>query len=178
MRKFFIPLLAALWAVCAAVPLAAQDTGAGAAEIDYALRKELSAEHSVEELQLLVTPLTLEQLQTEADRPQVIRKELTEARKRLDELLLGINAAPPADELPQITQARRSPFKRSIKVPGPAGSCNVNSRGSACSRARMPPRSAGRPGYFWPQAGSARQSSSSRRRAVSSRPGWVRSPSI
>ena len=70
MKKFFVPLLVALWAVSATVPLVAQDAEATAPEIDYALRKELSAEHSVEELQLLVTPLTLEQLQTEADRWQ------------------------------------------------------------------------------------------------------------
>ena len=70
MKKFFVPLLVAFWAVFVAIPLPAQDTEAGAAEIDYTLRKELSAEHSVEELQLLVTPLTLEQLRTEADRWQ------------------------------------------------------------------------------------------------------------
>jgi len=70
MKKFFVPLLVALWAVSATVPLVAQDAEATAPEIDYALRKELSAEHSVEELRLLVTPLTLEQLQTEADRWQ------------------------------------------------------------------------------------------------------------
>jgi small conductance mechanosensitive channel len=70
MKKFSVPLLVALWAVSATVPLVAQDAEATAPEIDYALRKELSAEHSVEELQLLVTPLTLEQLQTEADRWQ------------------------------------------------------------------------------------------------------------
>lgn len=70
MKKFFAPLLVALWAISAAVPLTAQDAEATAPEIDYALRKELSAEHSVEEIQLLVTPLTLEQLQAEADRWQ------------------------------------------------------------------------------------------------------------
>jgi len=40
--------------------------------VDYSLQKELSAEHSLEELQLLITPLTLEQLATEAERWQLL----------------------------------------------------------------------------------------------------------
>lgn len=40
--------------------------------VDYSLQKELLAEHSLEELQLLITPLTLEQLATEAERWQLL----------------------------------------------------------------------------------------------------------
>lgn len=39
-----------------------------ASKIDYSMQRELSAEHSVEELQLLVTPLTVEQLEAEVKR--------------------------------------------------------------------------------------------------------------
>lgn len=70
MKKSIVLLLATLCALSGAVPVPAQDSEANAPEIDYALRKELSADHSVQELQLLVTPLTLEQLQAEADRWQ------------------------------------------------------------------------------------------------------------
>jgi small conductance mechanosensitive channel len=41
--------------------------GDGSSEIDYSLQQELTAEHTLEELQLLVSPLTLEQLKAEAD---------------------------------------------------------------------------------------------------------------
>jgi small conductance mechanosensitive channel len=41
--------------------------GEGTPEIDRSVQQELTAEHTIEELQLLVTPLTLEQLTTEAE---------------------------------------------------------------------------------------------------------------
>jgi small conductance mechanosensitive channel len=117
MRKFFIPLLAALWAVCAAVPLAAQDTGAGAAEIDYALRKELSAEHSVEELQLLVTPLTLEQLQTEADRWQGL---LQDQMTRIANLKVAVMTAE-GEEAARLHEAINEATHERNKLIGKAG---------------------------------------------------------
>ena len=75
MKKLYSLLVTATLACAAAPAASAQEAEAAPAEIDYALRKELSAEHSVEELQLLVTPLTLEQLQTEADRWQGLLQE-------------------------------------------------------------------------------------------------------
>jgi small conductance mechanosensitive channel len=48
-----------------------------AKEIDYTMMRELTADHSVEELQLLVTPLTVEQLDSEAERWQeMIQQEM------------------------------------------------------------------------------------------------------
>jgi small conductance mechanosensitive channel len=40
--------------------------------VDYSLQKELSADHSLDELRLLITPLRLEQLATEAERWQLL----------------------------------------------------------------------------------------------------------
>ena len=65
MKNILCPL-AALFLLIAA-PVYAQDQEAEKAPVDYATQQKLTSEHSVEELQLLVTPLTLEQLRTEAD---------------------------------------------------------------------------------------------------------------
>ena len=49
------------------------------ATVDYTTQQELNAEHTIEELQLLLAPLTLEQLQTEADRWQsLFQQQMTE----------------------------------------------------------------------------------------------------
>jgi small conductance mechanosensitive channel len=73
MKRIVIPAICALLAL--ATSSLAQDEpkpAEGAPEIDSSLQLELSAEHTVEELQLLVTPLTLEQLTSEADRWQAL----------------------------------------------------------------------------------------------------------
>ena len=70
-------LLAALFLLIAP-PVCAQEQDPEKAPVDYAAQQKLNAEHTPEELQLLVTPLTLEQLRTEADEWQkMIQGEMT-----------------------------------------------------------------------------------------------------
>lgn len=75
MKHFRVLLLALL----AGLPLAAIASGETAtAPHDYSARQEITADVSAEELQLLVTPLTLEELQAEADRWQgLLQRQMT-----------------------------------------------------------------------------------------------------
>lgn len=73
MKRLMILFFCLLMAIGTATQ--AQESGNQTIEpglVDYSLQKELLAEHSLEELQLLITPLTLEQLATEAERWQVL----------------------------------------------------------------------------------------------------------
>lgn len=67
--NYLVTLIAA-FLVATSPALQAQGAEGDAAKIDWSTQQELKSEHSVEELQLLVTPLTLEQLTTEAQRWQ------------------------------------------------------------------------------------------------------------